>query len=161
MSIRKKPWNRTDLPVYASSSRYEQQHNMHILTYANAISMQPKRFVAGIYKGTKTLELVQASGRFVLQLLGQQQYNLINLLGKQSGNTINKIERLQKRKLLSPWNGYWILNESLAVLELEVASTFDAGDHQGFLCDVVRWKNLHDGIPLTLDLLRQKGIIRG
>lgn len=161
MRIRKKPWNRTDLPVYASSSRHQQQHNMHILTYANAISMQPKRFIAGIYNGTKTLELVQASGRFVLQILAQQQYNLVNLLGKQSGQTVNKIARLQKRNLLDEWNGYWILHEALAVMELEVVHHFDAGDHQGFLCDVVRWKNLHEGTPLTLDLLRQKGIIRG
>ncbi|MFN4286359.1 MAG: flavin reductase family protein [Lacibacter sp.] len=161
MNMRKKPWNRTDLPVYASSSCHAQQHNMHILTYVNAISMQPKRFVAGIYHGTKTLELVQASGRFVLQLLAQQQYNLVNLLGKQSGNNIDKIERLQKRNLLAGWNDYWILKDALAVMELQVVHRFDAGDHEGFLCDVVRWKNLNDGTPLTLNFLRQKGLVRG
>ncbi len=94
----KRPWNRVNLPVYAvCSTDGEAVFNMHIITYASQISMNPKRYVCGIYEGTKTLELVSAHHEFVLQLLADSQYRLVELLGKKSGHTIDKIARLEKR----------------------------------------------------------------
>ena len=160
MSLRKKPWNRVNLPVYSISSTNGQECNMHIITYVTAISMDPKRYVVGVYHNTKTLELVEQQREFVLQLLSEQQYNLVTLLGKQSGKNVNKLERLKKRKLLEEWNGYPVLKDALAVLRLQIIHTFEGGDHKGFLCEVTDWKNLNTGTPLTLELLRNKKIIR-
>ncbi len=100
MSIRKKPWNRVDLPVYSVSSKGITD-NMHICTYVSAVSMQPKRMMVALYAGTRTLANVTKSRHFVLQLLHEDQYRLVNQLGKLSGNNIDKISRLQKRNLLS------------------------------------------------------------
>jgi flavin reductase (DIM6/NTAB) family NADH-FMN oxidoreductase RutF len=155
-----RPWNRVNLPVYSISSKANGQSNMHIITYATAISMQPKRFVCGIYDGTKTLANVEKSNEFVLQLLADNQYRLVDLLGKKSGNTIDKISRLHKRNELTEWNGYPILKNCLAVMQLKVVSTFNGGDHQGFLCDVIAYKNINSGDALTLDVLRAKKMIR-
>lgn len=157
---RKKPWNRINLPVYSISSKAGNQHNMHIITYASQISMQPKRFVCGVYQGTKTLECIEASGSFVLQLLSASQYRLVDLLGKKSGYQINKIERLQKRKALTTWNGFYILKDCLAVIQLSVADSFEGGDHKGFICDVTAYKNMNDGTALSLDMLRAHRLIR-
>jgi len=52
----RRPWNRVNLPVYSISSKGENNANMHIITYASQISMKPKRFICGIYDGTRTLE---------------------------------------------------------------------------------------------------------
>jgi flavin reductase (DIM6/NTAB) family NADH-FMN oxidoreductase RutF len=153
---RKKPWNRTNQPVYSVST----QHNMHICTYVTPVSMQPKRIMVALYHGTQTLTNAEMQPQFVLQLLAQQQYRLVNLLGKQSGKTINKIERLQKRGLLADWNDFYILKDALAVLLLQPVATFDGGDHKGFVCDVIAWKNLNDGEALTLDDLRARKLIR-
>ena len=98
--IRKKPWNRVNLPVYSISSKTETNQNMHIITYASQISMQPKRFICGIYHNTLTLENIEYNGEFVLQLMHASQYRLVDLLGKKSGKSINKISRLGKRKEL-------------------------------------------------------------
>ena len=155
-----RPWNRINLPVYSISSKANGQSNMHIITYATAISMHPKRFVCGIYNGTKTLHNVQISHEFVLQLLSDTQYRLVDLLGKKSGHTIDKISRLKKRDELIMWNDYHILKNCLAVMQLKVINTFDGGDHQGFLCDVVAYKNIHTGSALTLDKLREHKMIR-
>jgi flavin reductase (DIM6/NTAB) family NADH-FMN oxidoreductase RutF len=133
---------------------------MHIITYATAISMHPKRFICGIYKGTKTLENVKISNEFVLQLLGSTQYRLVDLLGKKSGNQIDKIARLTKRKELIEWNGYPVLKNCLSVMQLKVVSHFDGGDHQCYLCDVIAYKNLNDGEVLSLDTLREHKLIR-
>jgi len=64
MSIRKKPWNRTDHPVYSISSTDGKENNMHIISYVTAISMQPKRYVVGVYEGTKTLDLINKRSGF-------------------------------------------------------------------------------------------------
>lgn len=165
MSIRKKPWNRVNLPVYSvSSTDGKGNHNMHIITYASAVSMQPKQFVCGIYNGTKTLAFVQKHQQFVLQLLSEQQYKLVNVLGKKSGNNYDKIAYLQKRNLIITWNGFFILKEALAVMQLSahslaVSSTAQP-DHQLFLCDLLAYKNLHEGNALTVDVLREHNIVR-
>ena len=158
--IRKKPWNRVNLPVYSISSKYAENNNMHIITYASQISMQPKRFICGIYHGTQTLLNVEKSGEFVLQLLADNQYRLVDLLGKKSGKVIDKISRLIKRDELIEWNDFYVLKNCLAVMQLKVISSFEGGDHKGFLCDVVAYKNLNEGEALTLDRLREKKLIR-
>ena len=158
--IRKKPWNRTDQPVYSCSSQSGQQSNMHILTYVTPISMSPKRYICGIYHGTKTHELVSSSSVFVLQLLQENQYNLVNLLGKQSGHKVDKLAKLQKRQLLTYWNNFPVLKDALALLLLKPINHFDAGDHTAFLCEVTDYKNLNPGNVLTLDTLREHKMIR-
>lgn len=160
MKIRKKPWNRINLTVYSISSQTAANSNMHIITYATAISMQPKRYICGIYHNTQTLINAEASGEFVLQLLNESQYRLVDLLGKKSGKTVDKICRLQKRKELTEWNGYQVLKNCLAVMHLKVIDSFEGGDHKCFLCDVVSYKNLNDGNALTLDVLRAHNMIR-
>ena len=160
MKLNKKPWNRINLPIYSISSKSGSAGNMQIITYASQISMKPKRFVCGIYYNTKTLENVLEGKEFVLQLLGDTQYRLVNLLGKNSGYQIDKIARLNKRKELMEWNGFFVLKNCLAVMHLRVISNFDCGDHQAFLCDVVAHKNLNGGNALTLDILRAHNMIR-
>jgi flavin reductase (DIM6/NTAB) family NADH-FMN oxidoreductase RutF len=162
----KRPWNRVNLPVYSISSKDGMGNfNMHIITYASQISMQPKRFVCGIFEGTKTLELVLKQPTFVLQLLSDQQYRLVDLLGKKSGNNIDKIARLHKRQLLTDWNGFPILKDALAVMLLDASEMnankfLEKGDHRIFLCNVIDYANLNDGNTLTLDVLRQHKLIR-
>jgi flavin reductase (DIM6/NTAB) family NADH-FMN oxidoreductase RutF len=158
--LRKKPWNRVNLPVYSVSSQANGKANMHIITYATQISMQPKRYILGIYNGTQTLENINSNPEIVLQLLAEDQYRLVDLLGKKSGKNIDKIVRLQKRKELTEWNGFPVLQHCLAVMHLKVISQFEGGDHQCFLCDVMAYKNLSEGEPLTLDTLRLKKMIR-
>jgi len=163
--MQKKPWNRVDLPVYSvSSCDNKGNSNMNIITYASQISMKPKQFICGIYKHTKTLSNVLENPVFVLQLLSAQQFNLVQLLGKQTGNQIDKMQRLQKRNCVTEWNGYTVLKECLAVMEMHathiVASIEAQPDHELFLCNVISYKNLNDGAPLTLNILREKKLIR-
>ncbi len=157
----KRPWNRVDLPVYSISSRNGDESNMHICTYVSAVSMDPKRIMVAIYKGTKTLELVKQNPHFVLQLLAKPQYNLIKLLGQSTGHRIDKIGRLKKRGLLSAWKEFDVLKDALAYIELTTIETLDAGDHIMHLCKMLSFSNNLDGDPLTLNLIREKGIIRG
>ena len=156
-----RPWNRVNLPVYSISSRNNEKQNMHIITYATAVSMHPKRMLCAVYEGTQTLSNLLSSSTFILQLLAKEQYGLVRLLGKESGKDTDKIARLQRRKVpLEEWKGFTILADCLAVMQLEILQAFPGGDHTCFLCEVTSARNLRQGIPLTLDDLRAKKIIR-
>lgn len=43
---------------------------------------------------------------------------------------------------------------------MKVVNSFESGDHRCFLCDIIAYKNLNDGEPLTLDILRKHKMIR-
>jgi flavin reductase (DIM6/NTAB) family NADH-FMN oxidoreductase RutF len=165
-NLRKKPWNRVSLPVYSISSLHaDGRANMHIITYAQAVSMQPKQFIVGIHLPSLTLENVQSNPKFVLQILAADQYRLIDLLGKKTGREVNKIQRLQKRSLLTTWRGFYILNQCLAVMELQATPlytepNFEQPDHALFLCNVIAYQNIRSAEPLTTDVLREKGVVR-
>jgi flavin reductase (DIM6/NTAB) family NADH-FMN oxidoreductase RutF len=156
----KKPWNRTDLPVYSVSSFHAGAGNMHICTYVSAVSMQPKRFMVALFKETRTLDLVERERRLVLQLLAAGQYRLIPLLGRKSGHDTDKLSVLERRGLLTRWEGVAVLDEALAWMHLSVIDTLDAGDHVMMLCNMDRYRNHREGEPLTLDILRQRGLVR-
>lgn len=156
----KKPWNRTDQPVYSVSSFHAGEANMHICTYVSAVSMQPKRFMVALFKGTRTLELVTREKRMVLQLLAAGQHRLIPLLGRKSGHDTDKLATLERRGLLTRWEGVNVLADALAWLDLSVIDSMDAGDHVMMLCEMVRYRNHLEGAPLTLDILRAKGMVR-
>jgi flavin reductase (DIM6/NTAB) family NADH-FMN oxidoreductase RutF len=156
----RKPWNRINLPVYSISSNHGEKHNMHICTYVSAVSMEPKRYMVAVYHGTKTLELINENPKFLLQLLWEEQYPLVRLLGQQTGKKVDKISRLQKRGLIDVYNGYFYLREALAIIELEALNRISGGDHDVFICDVVGFRNLKEGEPLTTGFLRHKKIIR-
>jgi flavin reductase (DIM6/NTAB) family NADH-FMN oxidoreductase RutF len=158
-AIRKKPWNRVDQPVYSISSAYNGVVNMNICSYVTPVSMNPKRYIVAIYKNTKTLELIEQNPQFLLQFLTEDQYKLVNLLGKKSGLHTNKIERIKEPVELYN-DSFAYLSQSLAYLHLRVLDWLDGGDHWCTLCDVVAYKNLNPGKPLSLELLKKKKIIR-
>jgi flavin reductase (DIM6/NTAB) family NADH-FMN oxidoreductase RutF len=133
---------------------------MHICTYVSAVSMQPKQYIVALYHGTKTLELVEKTGEFLLQLLSSDQYNLVRLLGQESGHKKDKIASLQRRGLLAKHNGKTCLKDALALVECKVIDTMEGGDHKLFLCGVKGYRNLNPGSPLTTGLLKEKKIIR-
>lgn len=158
-AIRKKPWNRVDQPVYSISSTHNGDVNMNICSYVTPASMKPKRYIVAVYKNTKTLELVQQHPQFLLQVLAEDQYRLVNLLGKKSGFRINKIGKIKEPVELYN-NTFAYLSRSLAYLHLRVLDWLDGGHHWCTLCEVVAYKNLNPGKPLTLEFLKKKKIIR-
>ncbi|MFZ4057227.1 MAG: flavin reductase, partial [Ferruginibacter sp.] len=109
---------------------------------------------------TKTLENINVSGNFVLQLLSEDQFRLVDVLGKKSGHQIDKMAILNKRKILSDWRNFPILKNCISVMHLNIIDQMDAGDHHAMLCDVIAYKNITAGNPLTLDVLRAHKMIR-
>lgn len=161
----KKPWNRVSLPVYSISSTDKQGNsNMNIITYAQAVSMQPKQFICAIYYNTKTLQNVAQNPHFVLQILQDTQFKLVNVLGKKTGHSYNKINYLHKKDLITTWNGFTVLKDAIALLEMKAIPLTNQEDksldHRIFLCEVINYKNQQPGNALTTTILSQHKIIR-
>lgn len=156
----KRPWNIPDLPVYSIASVGNRGLNMNICTYVSGVSMKPKRFMVAIYHDTQTLENVIRGKRFILQLLHKKQYALVNTLGKKSGFTYDKASYLRKKNELTEWQGFEVLKHAAACMELKVISRQNAGDHDMFLCDILRFTVSEENEILTLRELTRRKIIR-
>ncbi|MFN6037925.1 MAG: flavin reductase [Bacteroidota bacterium] len=156
----KMPWNIPDLPVYSLATYSGESVNMNICTYVSSISMRPKLYSVAVYFNTKTLENISCSEYAVLQLLGEEHYNLIKKLGQTSGLIYPKENYLTKKKLLTEWQGYKVLKDISAAVLLKKMWNKSTGDHELFVFEAVKHKSFTKGY-LSLNQLRDKKIIRG
>jgi flavin reductase (DIM6/NTAB) family NADH-FMN oxidoreductase RutF len=156
--IRVKPWNRVDGPIYSLSTTAHGKGNLNICSYVTPISMKPKRYIVGVYKGTKTLENLESNPVGILNFMTDKMSNLVNILGKKSGHKIDKIKKLGERIQLTE-EGLFTLNGSLATVRLKFTTRMDGGDHWAWLAEVVSHENHNDDKPLTLEYLKRKKII--
>lgn len=156
--IRVKPWNRVDGPIYSLSTYANGKGNLNICSYVTPISMKPKKYIVGVYKGTKTLENLESNPVGVLNFMTDKMANLVNLLGKKTGHKVDKITRLGERIQLTE-EGLPVLKDSLATLRLKFTTRMDGGDHWAWLAEVVSHENHNADKPLTLEYLKRKKII--
>jgi flavin reductase (DIM6/NTAB) family NADH-FMN oxidoreductase RutF len=167
----KRPWNLINVPVYSVSSRNNGITNMNICTYVSAVSMEPKRYMVAVYHNTQTIENIQNKNEFVLQLLAESQYGLVRNFGQKSGKIFDKqgfLNRKNQNRIAEKenpyaivfWNNFEVLSNAVSLILLKPIQIIPAGDHDMYLCDVVSFENLNDSPILTLDVLRQKKLIR-
>jgi flavin reductase (DIM6/NTAB) family NADH-FMN oxidoreductase RutF len=156
----KRPWNLTNLPIYSLATYGDDGFvNMNICTYVIPVSMSPKLYAIAIYEGTKSLSNLQQNAVAVLQLLHIDQIKLVQALGMKSGKTYNKSQYLQKKNLITTWNGDQVLANAAAYLNIKGISSQVTGDHHLFLFEVMSYKSCSQEI-LTEKHLRQAKIIR-
>ncbi len=155
----RRPWNIVDQPVYSLATYADGHFNMNICTYVTAVSMSPKMYAVAVYHNTKTLFNLQNTDTAVLQLLSTEQIKLVNILGKKSGNNYNKENYLHKKKLITTWQGYPVLENVAALLLLNKKTVIPSGDHELFLFDVVKYTTFRETNILTFKELINKGLI--
>ena len=61
--------------------------------------------------------------------------------------------------LLADYNGFKILKDAVAVIEMKVLTLTDGGDHMLALCDMAGYKNISEAEVLTLDHLRAAKLV--
>ena len=67
------------------------QRTLNLVTYCSPVSIRPRFYALGLYRGTLSWENMLATGEGALQILGTQHAALFQLLGKQSGRNIDKL----------------------------------------------------------------------
>jgi flavin reductase (DIM6/NTAB) family NADH-FMN oxidoreductase RutF len=156
--IRVKPWNRIDAQVYTLATSDGSKGNLNICTYVTPIAMKPKRFLIGVYKGTKTLENLERNPNGILQYMAEDQWEHVKLLGKKTGFSVDKITTLGS-DVEHISGGLFKLKGVLAILHLQFLQRIDAGDHWAWLANVDAYENLREAKPLTFSQLKDRKLI--
>ena len=140
------------------------RQNANIATWVMQTAMGGTHLVVALYKPDYTIELARESGLLNVNLLATDQTGLIRKLGRQSGRpgpgqTKDKFKNLPYKL---DERGCPYLTESVGYAQCQVLHTTDAGDHELFICKVLKQVVLNpDKIVLTNQFLIERKIVRG
>lgn len=136
-----------------------QRQNANIATWVMQTALGGSRLAVALYKVDYTIELVRASGLLNVNLLAQDQTGLIRKLGRQSGHTVDKFVRLPHAY---DERGCPYLTEAVGYVQCRVLDSIDGGDHDLFICEVIKQVVLNPGkTVLTNEYLKEKKLVRG
>jgi flavin reductase (DIM6/NTAB) family NADH-FMN oxidoreductase RutF len=145
--------------VHSISTVFENKLNANIATWVMQVAMGGKMVAVALYKIDYTIELVRASKIFNINLLSKEQTNLISKLGRKSGRDTDKFKNL---KYNLDERGCPYLTEAIGYIQCKVLHSTDAGDHELFVCEVIKQTMLNpDKEVMTNNFLREKGLVRG
>ncbi len=132
-----------------------QRQNANIATWVMQTALGGSRLAVALYKVDYSIELVRESGLLNVNLLAQDQTGLI----QQSGRDVDKFARLPHAY---DERGCPYLTESVGYVQCRVLNSVDGGDHEVFICEVLKQIVLHPGkTVLTNDYLKEKKLVRG
>jgi flavin reductase (DIM6/NTAB) family NADH-FMN oxidoreductase RutF len=140
------------------------RQNANIATWVMQTAMGGTHLVVALYKPDYTIELARESGLLNVNLLATNQTSLIRKLGRQSGRpelgqTKDKFKNLPYEL---DERGCPYLTEAVGYAQCQVLHTTDAGDHELFICKVLKQVVLNpDKTVLTNQFLIDRKIVRG
>lgn len=157
----RRPWNIINVPIYSLATYPAQGVNMNICTYVAVISMKPKLYSIAIDYQTQTYQNLQKTNEVVLQLLSHDSIKLVKTLGKKSGTHYDKQAYLEKKKSLSEWHGFKIIDNACSYLKLDKLEEIDTKtDHALFTFELKKYLvKSEDNILMFQDLIDQKIIL--
>ncbi len=145
--------------VHSITTVYDGNTNANIATWVMQTAMGGKTVCVALYKVDYTIELVRASKILNINLLHTGQTSLINKLGRRSGKDSDKFKNL---KFELDNRGCPFLTEAIGYIQCKVLHSTDAGDHELFVCEVLKQVVLNpEKEVMTNNFLREKGLVRG
>lgn len=145
--------------VHSITTVHDGRINANIATWVMQTAMGGKVVCVALYKIDYTIGLVRDSGLLNINLLHTEQTSLINKLGRKSGKDSNKFKNL---KFELDNRGCPFLTEAIGYVQCKVLHSTDAGDHELFICEVIKQVVLNpEKEVMTNHYLREKGLVRG
>ena len=145
--------------VHSVTSALGETLNANIATWVMQSALKGTHLTVAMATEDFTYELVSQTGRCNVHLLGRGQMNYINRLGRKSGRSGFKLKRIPYET--DPF-GLPILTESIGYFQCIVEGWLESGDHTLASCRIEKMISLNrDQIPLRVDDLRERGLIRG
>ena len=141
-----------DFEIFVLTAAHQDRCNGQIVCWVVPATIVPQvpRILVGVGRMTFTRELIEASRRFALNLLGKDQWPLVTHFGFRSGREMDKFATVPFERGVT---GSPILLGTVGYLECEVRTVFDSGAHLFYLADVVEGKVVADRSPLCLHQL--------
>jgi flavin reductase (DIM6/NTAB) family NADH-FMN oxidoreductase RutF len=142
-----------DSEVFVLTSADGDRRNGQIVCWVLPATIVPEvpRVLVGMGRLTYTQELVKASRRFALNLLGEDQWKWVPHFGFRSGRDTDKFAGVAFER--GQATGSPLLPGIVGYLEAEVRSVLDGGAHLFYLADVLAGQLLADREPLRLSQL--------
>jgi len=126
--------------VYVVTTRLDDRVNGMTAAWVSQVSFKPLLVMASIAPPRYSHDLIKKSGIFAINVLASDQADLGKRFGYKSGRKVDKFAGLD---YLTGVTGAPILPQAYAYLELKLADTFPAGDHDLFVGEVMAAKILH------------------
>lgn len=150
--------------VTAGAPERDGRRNANIATWVMQTAMDGKVLAVALYKVDYTIELVRESGILNVNLLATDQPGLIRKLGQQSGRPELGRHKDKFKNLPHALDerGCPYLTEAIGYAQCRVLHSTDAGDHELFICEVVKQIVLNpDKAVMTNNFLKEKKLVRG
>ncbi|MFC1610337.1 flavin reductase family protein [Myxococcota bacterium] len=110
------------------------------------VSFEPLQLMISIDKKHFSVEFLDSTESFVVNVLAKGQEKLAAHFAKQSFSDQDKLENISTRESES---GGAILTEALCYFDCEVKAKHDHGDHTIYIGQVVSAEDLNQGEPMT------------
>lgn len=150
----RRPWNIVNSPIYSLATYKDERFNMNVCSWVMCVSRKPRRYVIALEQGSLSYEWMKQTKLAVLQILTKAQIDLVRPLGQKSGKQMNKEAYLQKKGLLSTWQGFSVLEGSAAYLLLDKLGRRNVGDHDLYTFELLKYKTIQeDGLLGVQDLI--------
>jgi flavin reductase (DIM6/NTAB) family NADH-FMN oxidoreductase RutF len=141
-----------DSEVFVLTAADGDRRNGQIVAWVMPATIVPQvpRVLVGVGRMTYTRELLEASRKFALNLLGVDQWRWVPHFGFRSGRDVDKFSGVsfERGRTGSP-----LLPGIVGYLECQVRSALDGGAHLYYLADVLAGKLVSDQAPLRLHQL--------
>lgn len=136
-----------DPVLWLVTAHHQDRDNGMIATWVTPASLAPERtrVVAAISKASFTLELIERSGRFAVQLLGRGEYGIIASFGLHSGRDIHKFAGIEP---LRTARGLPLIEGTCGFAECTLIGRLDTGDRVVCAGEIVEQRVYPDRRPL-------------
>jgi flavin reductase (DIM6/NTAB) family NADH-FMN oxidoreductase RutF len=133
--------------LYVVTTRTENERGACLVNWLTQCSFEPPMIVIAFEKAAHTLKVLQASGRFVVNVLETSQRELAGWFGRHHDKVGDKLANRVTQA--SPAGGI-VLPEALSWFECVVRGQTDVGDHLLVIGEVVDAGVQREGTPLSL-----------
>lgn len=137
----------TNHDIFIVTARHRGRENGQIATWIMPASLAPTspRVVAVLSPENFTHKLIEASGRFTLNMLAEDQANLVPLFGLVSGTEIDKFDGLDLGRTRS---GLPLIPDTCGWAECAIVAMIDSGDRRIYLADILEQEVRPNKLPL-------------
>jgi flavin reductase (DIM6/NTAB) family NADH-FMN oxidoreductase RutF len=143
------------LPVTVATVGRGGVDNALTISWVAPLSFDPPRLMMAVDKLHYSVEFLESTKNFVINVLGGDQSKLAGHFARQSMSDEDKLDEVRTREAPS---GGAILTDALAYFDCEVHAIHEAGDHLMVVGTILEAEVLRDGEPLhtTAGLRYQK-----
>lgn len=134
--------------LYICGVKDEEEVNGFTASWVMQASFQPPLVVNCVNSSSKSHEMIQSSGVFVLSFLEEGQKELAAKFFKPQRRVGNKFEDVE---FYLGETGCPIIQDTLGYVECKVIGSVDHGDHTAFVAEVIAAGVHREGNPLLLE----------